>query len=251
MDIRQFARDSKAVHALAKPVLKAAWLVAAPMAAISRRVYQLSKQIEFAKDWRVPPHPEWFDHEFDLAFFARERRPHFFERGVYASEVCDGKRVLDLCCGDGSVAALFLSPLARDVLGVDFDPKAIEHARRKWSSIGNLRFQVMDIRAMPASGYTFDAIVWDAAIEHLTLEEMTPILQRLKGYLAPGGALHGSTVKRQERLQHHDHEHEFDSLEEMKTLLAQHFKHVTTWERVHPDRTAFYFRCSDDNAASR
>ncbi len=118
-------KQSPAVQRLAKQALTGISTLTRPVGRMARSVANASLRLEFQKDWAFTPNPEWFDHDIDVALFAERRQPHFFERGVYGSEVCTGKRVLDLCCGDGSVAALFLSQLASDVLAVDFDPSAV------------------------------------------------------------------------------------------------------------------------------
>jgi SAM-dependent methyltransferase len=239
------SQQNAGILKIGKKVLTALWASSVPVTWAAKRVYTLGMLLQFAKDWRFPPNPEWYNHELDIALFEQRKAVHFFERGVYASEVTCGKRVLDLCCGDGSVSALFVAPEATAVYAVDFDRKAIAHAQRTWRSTSNLKFAVMDIRdlAVPEGG--FDVVLWDAAIEHFTQEEMKRIFGGIKRALAPNGILHGSTVKRAMHAQHHEHEYEFESLAEMEKFLSPSFKFVSSWERVHPERTAFYFRCSD------
>lgn len=209
-------------------------------------IYLSSLRYEFLKDWSSFPNPEWFDHEFDLAFFDQWKKPHFFERGVYLQELLQkNTKVLDLCCGDGSVSALFIAPKVKEIIAVDFDPSAINFANKKYSGISNISFKTMDIRNLQFNPKTFGLISWDAAIEHFTLEEMKTIFASIKNVLTNDGILAGSTVSKQEEVQHHDHEHEFLTTNELKTFLSPYFKHVFVWERKHDDRTNFYFRCSD------
>jgi 2-polyprenyl-3-methyl-5-hydroxy-6-metoxy-1,4-benzoquinol methylase len=232
---------------LGKAMLTGLWASTLPVTRAAKHVYSLGMYLELAKDWWFPPNPEWFNHELDIALFTHKKVAHFFERGVYASEVTRGKRVLDLCCGDGSVSALFIAPEASEVLGIDFDRNAIAHANRVWSSAKNARFETMDIRNLQVPEASFDVVLWDAAIEHFTQDEMKRIVGEMKRALVPNGLLHGSTIKRLDRTQHHEHEYEFETIGEMREFLAQFFKFVITWERVHPDRTTFYFRCSDES----
>lgn len=233
-------------HRIAKPVLEFAWLFLAPIKALSRAVYRFTLKFELVKDWRVRPNPEWFNHEFDFALFRERPFPHLFERGVYIQEVLKpGMRVLDICCGDGTLPACFIAPVASRVDAVDFDPDAIRHARDAHAHRENLTFHEADIRKFSPAAGSYDLVTWDAAIEHFTLEEMNGILRMLHSALTKDGILQGSTLRKgahDEKL-HHDHEHEFDSLDEMQTLLKQHFERVVVWERVHQDRTNFYFRC--------
>lgn len=225
--------------------------ISQPLTATSRIMYRLGMTLKFKSEWSVPPYPEWFNHEFDIALFHNWRRPHFFERGVYASELVPRKRVLDLCCGDGSVAALFLSPLAERVVAVDFDPDAISYARRAWKQATNVSYEVMDIRELDVKDGAFDICTWDAAIEHFTKDEMDRIMAHIKRALTSNGILHGHTIEERDHEQHHDHEYEFKSVGELKQFLLGYFKSVQVWERVHKDRSNLYFRCSDDKLPER
>jgi 2-polyprenyl-3-methyl-5-hydroxy-6-metoxy-1,4-benzoquinol methylase len=239
------ATSSEPLRRLSKMILTGLWSVQRPLTKAAGTFYRLGTALEMAKDWSVPPTPEWFNHELDIAFFPQWRKPHFFERGVYASEVAVGKRVLDLCCGDGAVAALFVARVAEEVLAVDFDRNAIAHATKRWRDIRNVRYDVMDIRSLNVPAGYFDTVLWDAAIEHFTQAEMDAIMASIKRALKPDGLLHGSTIKRGDSKQHDDHEYEFESLRELQSFLQSRFKHVVVFERVHQDRIAFYFRCCD------
>ena len=209
--------------------------------------YRAGLRYEFRKDWSSRPTPEWFDHEFDLAFFPEWRKPHFFERGVYLQEVLrPNDSVLDLCCGEGSVSALFIAPSAQRVVGVDFDETAIARARRKYSHFVNLEFQRADIRELSFAPASFDLVSWDAAIAHFTKPEMDRIFGSIRTVLKGAGILAGSTVAQMDHQQHFYHEYEFRTLTELSTFLLGYFPHVQVWERKHPGRTNFYFRCSGE-----
>lgn len=214
-----------------------------------RALYLLGLKYEFLLDWGCFPNPEWFDHDYDLAFFPTWRKPHFFERGVYLQEVLKpSDTVLDLCCGDGSVTALFVSPKVKSVVGVDFDASAISAAKQKYGNFSNLSYRQMDIRTLDFPAQSFDLVTWDAAIEHFTQIEMDQIFSSIKKVLKPNGMLAGSTIAKQDHLQHHDHEHEFESTQELQQFLSRYFPHVYVWERAHDDRVNFYFRCATNNA---
>lgn len=228
---------------LKKALYASGWNAMRPLAWLGGRLYFAGKQLEYLKDWDGPPNPEWFNHEFDLAFFWKWRLPYFFERGIYASEIVRGKDVLDLCCGDGSVSALFVSPLARSVVAVDFDPKAIRFARRRFGHHSNLKFETQDIRDLRLPKEAFDVCLWEAAIEHFTQAEMDSIIGSIKSIVRKGGTLHGHTIKRAEHESHHDHEYEFETLDELREFLHRYFDDVQVWERPYRERTNFYFRC--------
>jgi SAM-dependent methyltransferase len=75
---------------------------------------------------------------------------------------CRGRRVADLACGEGYGSAV-LARTAAEVVGVDANPEAYEHARLKYRE-ANLRFE----RALVESfDQPCDAIVFLQTIEHV------------------------------------------------------------------------------------
>jgi SAM-dependent methyltransferase len=80
----------------------------------------------------------------------------------WIAERCAGLRVADLACGEGYGSAV-LAGRAADVIGVDANPEAHEHARLKYAAPG-LRFErgLVEEFAEPR-----DAIVFLQTIEHV------------------------------------------------------------------------------------
>ena len=156
-----------------------------------------------------------------------------------------GERVLDLCCGDGSLSRRFHAAQAAEVVAVDFDPQATAHARRV-NRAATIRFEVADIRdGLPAG--PFDHVAWDAAIEHFTEEEIADVLEGIRSVLAGTGILTDYTiVERDEGLSLPQHEREFTGIEDLGTLLRRVFAHVWVFETDYPDRRNMYFYATDD-----
>jgi cyclopropane fatty-acyl-phospholipid synthase-like methyltransferase len=73
------------------------------------------------------------------------------------------------------------------ILSVDFDPKAINHARKHFRA-ENVTYELADIRTQMPEGI-FDNIVWDAAIEHFTETEIADLMSNIKKRLTPTGIL--------------------------------------------------------------
>jgi ubiquinone/menaquinone biosynthesis C-methylase UbiE len=96
-----------------------------------------------------------------------------------------GARVLDIGCRGGRPVTLALAQRA-DVVGVDLSAAQIERARR---AVPNARFVVGDIMAQQFAAGSFDAVVAFYALFHLPREEQGPLLERVAGWLAPGGLL--------------------------------------------------------------
>ena len=202
--------------------------------------------------WELPPQPEHFDHHIDLLFqWLATRNSLWLERGVYGSLALHGGDVLELACGDGFNARNFYSLRSRHVKACDFDPTAIATARRK-NSAPNVEFVLADIRIdMPAG--RFANIVWDAAIEHFTPDEIERILIDIKSRLTSDGILSGYTVV--ERPEGTDplsyHEYEFKSKEDLLRFFTPHFDNVTVFETIYPSRHNLYFWAADGSLPFR
>jgi 2-polyprenyl-3-methyl-5-hydroxy-6-metoxy-1,4-benzoquinol methylase len=113
-------------------------------------------------------------------------RPLVFEhvhRYAIACALAEGKRVLDIACGEGYGANL-LGRIATKVVGVDLDPTTIEHARRKYRD-RNLEFLVGDCLEIPCADASFDLVASFETIEHIADHER--FLSEIKRVLAPGG----------------------------------------------------------------
>jgi len=215
---------------------------------LSRKVaFKLHKQqVDF--EWSTPPEPEWFDHFCDQFYgFRSSQNPLWVERGTFSLlAIKDQSNLLELCCGDGFNSYHFYSIRAKNMIAVDFDENAIAHAK-KFNQSYNVDFRLVDIRNGIPEG-KFDNIVWDAAIEHFTPEEINTILNTIKSRLTESGILSGYTIKEkdtgQKSLNHH--EYEFRSKEDLLRFFTPYFKNVKVFETVYPSRHNLYFYASDN-----
>jgi len=114
-----------------------------------------------------------------------------WHRYAFALPLARGRRVLDAACGEGYGSAL-LAGAADSVLGVDLAPAALDHARARYATQPNLRFQLGDVTALDAlPAASFDLIVSLETLEHVHAQEsMIAGFERL---LAPGGLLLASS----------------------------------------------------------
>jgi SAM-dependent methyltransferase len=198
--------------------------------------------------WGLPPQPEHFDHQIDLYYvWAETRNSLWLERGVFGSLALQGGDVLELACGDGFNAKYFYSLRSRRVIACDFDPTAIRTARAK-NKAPNVEYILADIRTQMPAG-TFDNIVWDAAIEHFTPEEIEAVLTNVKERLGDHGILSGYTlVESPEGKALSHHEYEFEDKQDLLRFLTPHFKHATVFETKFPTRHNLYFWASNGPA---
>jgi SAM-dependent methyltransferase len=97
-----------------------------------------------------------------------------------------GARLLDIGCGGGipvTEALVERVPGAR-VIGVDLSPVQIDEARRR---VPRAELRVGDIMDQEFAPGSFDAIVCFYTLFHLPREEHRPLLERIAGWLRPGG----------------------------------------------------------------
>lgn len=99
-----------------------------------------------------------------------------------------GKRVIDMACGEG-YGSEWLARRALQVVAVDANPEAHEHARLRYVR-ANLRFERGLVETYGEPG-AFDAVVFLQTIEHV--HDPVAVLEHMRGLLAPGGTAYIST----------------------------------------------------------
>jgi SAM-dependent methyltransferase len=97
-----------------------------------------------------------------------------------------GRRVLDLACGEGYGSAV-LARTAASVVGVDANPEAFEHARRKYAA-ANLSFERDMVETWTGD---VDCVVFLQTIEHV--RDPDAVLARLRDLVGAGGVVYVST----------------------------------------------------------
>lgn len=124
---------------------------------------------------------------------------HFVETWVRSR--CQGKQVLDFCCGNGEYS-LSLAEMGATVHGIDISPVSIENARKEAADRGladRATFSVMDAEAMEFADNSFDLAVVNGVLHHLDLEKAYSELARV---LAPDGAMIATEALRHNKLIH-------------------------------------------------
>ncbi|MFE6616611.1 glycosyltransferase [Amycolatopsis sp. NPDC057786] len=152
-----------------------------------------------------------------------------YHRYALAARFVGGKRVLDLASGEGYGAAL-LATTAAEVVGVDIDESAVEHARTTYAERKNLSFaqgSIIDQGLLSDAG-RFDVITCFEAIEHVVEHDDLMSLVRVR--LAPGGVFLGSTPDIRVYRHEHGNDNPFHvkelTEEEFRALLGGHFGNV-------------------------
>ncbi len=212
-----------------------------------RKITASGHRLQHKIEWRWNRPPEWFDHFQDLyCNWGDECIPFWVERGVF-NLLCikQGATILELSCGDGFNTKYFYSIKSNNITAIDIDPNAIKHAKKN-NQRKNITFLIGDIRNNLPTG-PFDNIIWDAAIEHFSENEITNILNEITKRLKTNGILSGYTIveKPDGHLSHELHQREFTSKEDLLNLLSPHFKHVKVFETIYPSRHNLYYFASE------
>lgn len=149
-----------------------------------------------------------------------------WHRYHFAARWSAGRRVLDIACGEGYGSAL-LARNAAQVTGVDVSPQAVEHARRTYASLQNLKFQSGSCAAIPLPDASVDLVVSFETLEHIA--EHDAFLDEIARVLAPEGVLLLSCPNKAEYSDKRGFANEFHVKElyrgELEALLASRFAH--------------------------
>jgi SAM-dependent methyltransferase len=102
----------------------------------------------------------------------------------------DGKRVLDVGCGEGTNSVL-LATLGAAVTGIDISPKSIEIAEKRAAInqvAGSCRFLCSPLETADLHADSFD-IIWGDAILHHVISELPLVLRKLTLWAKPDALL--------------------------------------------------------------
>jgi 2-polyprenyl-3-methyl-5-hydroxy-6-metoxy-1,4-benzoquinol methylase len=203
--------------------------------------------------WQAGGEPHFTLHKlglFQLMTGAQSESLSAYSRAFYSSGcVRAGDQVLDVGCGDGTLTCLSLAPRAAHVDAVDIEPSAILYAKRH-NARTNVDYSrlnaVTDV--LPRSDY--DLVAFDGAIAHFSPEVSAELLRKIKSVMKPDGIFTGSESVGPDA---DDHLQIFDSLEDMRKLLAPHWKHVRLMQSAYvlpvtgATRIEGYWRASDSS----
>lgn len=150
-----------------------------------------------------------------------------WHRYAFARRLAAGRRVLDAACGEGYGSAL-LASVATEVVGVDIDDAAIAHARSRYGTQANLRFERADVTELPFGDGRFDLVVSFETLEHLAAQKR--LLQEFTRVLTDDGLLLISSPDKHTYSDMAGFRNEFHVRElyreELLELLAPHFGEV-------------------------
>lgn len=116
-------------------------------------------------------------------------------RYKFACTFAQERSVLDVACGAGYAAPMFMEAGARRYLGLDINEEAVTFATRSYSTSDAIRFAIDDaceLRNVPSR--SVDLAVSFETIEHVPCPDK--FLENVQRVLRPGGALIVSTPNR-------------------------------------------------------
>src|SRR5215470_10731138 len=89
-----------------------------------------------------------------------------WHRYHFALRWAEGRRVVDVACGEGYGTAL-LARRAASVTGIDLSEEAIAHARGAYKELANARFECAPCTRLPLPDGSVDVAVTFETIEHI------------------------------------------------------------------------------------
>jgi 2-polyprenyl-6-hydroxyphenyl methylase/3-demethylubiquinone-9 3-methyltransferase len=99
-------------------------------------------------------------------------------------------RIADIGCGHGVLSSLLASDAAREVVGIDPDPRKIDWARASVGQLSNARFEVATVEQLAAKQPgSFDGAVIADVLYLLPLSQWRGFLSATRECLKPGGEL--------------------------------------------------------------
>jgi len=106
------------------------------------------------------------------AYFWSEVQRCIAQYGARAHSV----RVLDYGCGEGSVSQRLRNMRLQNIDGIDISPGMVSRARLR---VRGVRFHVMNAENLAFQDATFDLVVGQAILHHLSLDKALPELKRV------------------------------------------------------------------------
>jgi ubiquinone/menaquinone biosynthesis C-methylase UbiE len=137
---------------------------------------------DFVRDEKLKSNPEDFDYyTSNSKWYSVVRKSEKLAEDWLKKE-CQGKKVLDYCCGNGAASIRLARSGAAEVVGIDISDVSVENAKRnakKEGADGKTKFFVMDAENTNFENKSFDIAYEHGVLHHLDLHKAYPELARL------------------------------------------------------------------------
>ena len=120
------------------------------------------------------------------------QREHY-HRYLFALHYCANKNVLDVASGEG-YGSFLLGQVARSVIGIDIDQKAVDFANKNYIS-ERVSYRRGDAAKLPVKDQSVDVVVSFETIEHFA--NQTDFINEIDRVLRPDGLLIMSSPNRE------------------------------------------------------
>lgn len=230
----------------------------------------LYKRLKYL-DWRKENDTEFMDHDQDYYYQAPFKGNWFFlDRGViprlesnilFNDEEFHNLKpkkklnILDLCSGDSFYSQYFFFDIAKMIVSIDIDQKALDRGERRLSKCNYLQknhhFINADIEKKSLKeiiqtkfneNILFDVILFNGAIEHFTSSQIDFILSSSNKVMNNNGILFCYTIVEKEMPGEHFHHHEFffKDKKHLEEVIKKHFPSTKTYENLVNNRHNIY-----------
>ena len=134
----------------------------------------------------------WLTRLYDPVVRLTTRERTFKQELLRQAGIENGRRILDLGCGTGTLAAMVKRAYPKtEVFGLDADPDALELARVKLKARGvEVRLDQGLASALPYAGESFDTVLSSLFFHHLSFKLKQEAMQEALRILRPGGRFH-------------------------------------------------------------
>lgn len=167
---------------------------------------------------------EWTGERLE-SFVLTDTTIEHLHRYALAKEFVEGKKVLDIACGEGYGSHL-MAETARDVQGVDINQDVILKAIARYKK-ENLGFTEGSVEKIPFDPASFDMVVSFETLEHIIAHDT--MLKEIKRVLKPGGILVISTPDKKNYSDKPGYSNPFHKKElyedEFRELLKKYFRY--------------------------
>ena len=130
----------------------------------------------------IASNPLWTN----MKYYAIERKSRMKVLDWF-TENCQGKKVLDLCCGNGDDSIFLAKNGAKEVIGLDISDVSVENCQllaKRYNVTEIASFVVGDAEKTNFPDNSFDIITEYGALHHIDLTKVLPEMARI---LKPGG----------------------------------------------------------------